>query len=91
MIVATYAEALDIIGVDEAVPSDAFQFRFDDEECLISYWVPVGEARQIVHTQRGAARLAAIENSGISTPSRPKSATGLLATDYALDDYTTWK
>ena len=31
------------------------------------------------------------EERSIPTSYRPKSATGLLATDYAISDYTTWK
>ncbi len=31
------------------------------------------------------------EERNISSSYRPKSATGLLATDYAISDYTTWK
>lgn len=39
------------------------------------------------------AHMEYINNEERSIPSsyRPQSATGLLATDYAISDYTTWK
>ena len=85
----------EVIGLDDAVPANAFDLRFDDEGLLINYWIPVNPvtgSKELVHTDRGRARLEAIEAQPcFTTTSRGKSATGLLATDWALDDYNTWK
>ena len=83
-------------GADEAVASDAFNFTFDDEGCLASYWVTVDVktgAKEKIFTAKGAAALEAYEaNTEFDvTTSTGTNATGLLATDYAISDYTTWK
>lgn len=83
-------------GADEAVSSDAFDFTFDDEGCLASYWVFVDEANGVkekVFTDKGAAALEAyMANTEFDvTTSNGTNASGLLATDYAISDYTTWK
>ena len=83
-------------GADEAVPGNAFDFKFDEEGCLVSYWVTVNEAtgsKELVYTAKGqAAYDAFIANADIiETKSNGKNATGLLATDYAISDYDTWK
>lgn len=83
-------------GADEAVASDAFNFTFDDEGCLASYWVIVDGstgAKEKVFTAKGAAALEAyLTNTEFDvTTARGTDASGLLATDYAISDYTTWK
>ena len=83
-------------GADEAVPGNAFNFTFDDEGCLYSYWVMVNEttgSKELVHTAKGKAALNAyMENTSFDvTKTNGKNDTGLLATDYAISDYTTWK
>ena len=83
-------------GADEAVPGNAFNFTFDDEGCLASYWVTVNEvtgSKELIHTAKGAAALEAYmaNTSFDETMTNGKNDTGLLATDYAISDYTTWK
>ena len=83
-------------GADEAVASDAFNFTFDDEGCLASYWVFVDEAAGIkekVFTDKGAAALEAYLTNTVfdTTTTTGTNAAGLLASDYAISDYTTWK
>ena len=93
---AAIADEAWAFGADEAIPSDAFNFTFDDEGCLASYWVIVDEAtgsREKVFTAKGAAAYEAyMKNTEFDvTSARGTDASGLLATDYAISDYTTWK
>ena len=94
--VSTFDIASEYIGADEAIPSGAFDFKFDDEGCLVSYWVTVNKAtgsKELVYTNKGEAAYDAFMANAdiIETKSNGCNATGLLATDYALDDYNTWK
>ena len=79
-------------GADEAVASNAFNFTFDDEGCLASYWVTVDEitgAKEKIFTAKGLAALEAYtDNTEFLTDT---VGAGLMATDYAISDYTTWK
>lgn len=88
----TITEAQSTYGIDEGVPTSAFDFTYDDEGCLYSYWITDGDCKEKVHTARGLAGwVASLAQAEFMDTARPQSATGLLATDYALDDYTTWK
>ena len=94
--VSTFDIASDYIGADEAIPAGAFDFTFDDEGCLASYWVTVNKAtgsKELVYTAKGAAALNAyMENTEFDvTTSNGCNAEGGLATDYAISEYTTWK
>ncbi len=81
------------VGVDDAVPANAFDFRYDNEGCLISFWVPVNDqgSKELVHTERGAARLAAIESKAMYYDSRDNRRESSLVEGYSIDDYNTWK
>lgn len=94
--VSTFDIASEYIGADEAIPAGAFDFTFDDEGCLKSYWVTVNKAtgsKELIYTIKGEAALNAyMENTEFDvTTSNGANATGLLATDYAISDYNTWK
>ncbi len=83
-------------GADETIASDAFNFTFDDEGCLASYWVIVDEStgcKEKIFTAKGAAAHEAYMNNTEFdvTSTRGSNASGLLATDYAISDYSTWK
>ena len=80
-----------VIGLDDAVPANAFDLYFDSEGVLISYWIPVNKSgsKEKVFTHRGHAHLKAIEANSFTTSVNPYGST--LATDWAIDDYNTWK
>jgi hypothetical protein len=94
--VSTFDIASEYIGADEAIPAGAFDFKFDDEGCLVSYWVTVNKvtgSKELVYTAKGVAALNAFMDNAdfIETKSNGCNAEGGLATDYAISDYNTWK
>lgn len=94
--VSTFDIASEYIGADEAIPANAFDFTFDDEGCLASYWVTVNEAtgsKELNYTAKGQAAYDAFMANAdfIETKTNGRNASGSLAHDYAISDYMTWK
>lgn len=84
------ADKVVAFGADEAVPANAFDFTFDDDGCLTSYWVIVNKftgSKELTRTARGQAAFEATAKDAVTTlPTLP-----LMATDFGLDSYNTWK